>query len=593
MADEIQEVKERIDIVQAISEYVSLKRSGRNFTALCPFHKETSPSFYVSPERQIWHCFGCDRGGDVFAFLMEKEGLSFGEALRILAQKAGVELSRGYSAGQQEKRERLLRINLLASEFYHHLLVRHKVGQRARVYLENRGISQTSVKDFNLGYAPKSWEATGKFLLSKKFSLEELYASGLIIRREKVQHGRSEWYDRFRGRIMFPIYDFLGRTLGFTARTLEQEEPKYLNSPDSLVFSKGKLLYGLNLAKDAIREKDYLVLVEGSMDVISLHQRGIMNCSAPLGTGFTPEHAKLIKRFTSNVMLVFDNDEAGRQATFRAIEILVASALQVKVASIKEAQDPDELARKNPALLKDILRNAQPYLEYLFSEGRRQFNLSSERGKQRLAQFVLPVVDVVQDAIVREAHVKRIAEELQVSERSVWEELEKIRSVEVEEKEKSELITFPRKSRQERVEERFLSLILNAIPSWLSLPRVKKVLRSIRKDYFVNEQLAEIWQVLCQVWRKKHNLDIKTLAAEFKSPLVQRFDLLLLAPGVKIENKDEFTQELDLLKRQLTEFYYKGKLRDYTFKLKQAEKSGDEKEKERLKRKIQEISQKL
>lgn len=620
MADEIQEIKDKLDITEFINSYVPLKKTGRNFRGLCPFHTEKTPSFFVSPERQTWHCFGCNRGGDIYAFLMEKEGLTFGEALRMLASRAGVELKTKFSPQKQERKERLLAANHLASEFYHYLLTKHKAGEKALKYLRNRAIEQSSIKEFKLGYSPNSWETTGKFLLSRGFTVDELLETGLIISKPRPEDGQPQpkageplahlaeatrpprprarvagtarhWYDRFRGRLMFPVSDVLGRVVGFSARTLTNEEPKYLNSPDSAIFKKGSLLYGLSLAKDEIRQKEQTILVEGNLDVISTHQQGFKNVVAPLGTGVTEAHAKLSKRFAQKLTFCFDNDGAGQKATLRGIPIAQSEALEISIVQIKEAQDADELIRKNPNLFKEALEAASPAFAYLLSLGKEKFGADSAAAKKKIATLTLPYLTQTKDEIEKDALVKKLAEELGINEKSVWQDLERVSdSAKESGKKDTEKPEIVKKPREILLAEHLLHLILISEKTVWVDEKFKQILNDIQNDLLLSDNLAVIWQTIEKYFNKEREINLKKIGAKLPESAQKTYDLLILRPSDKIYEKEtEFLADLETAARELKKLFSRKKLQELSVCIREAEKEEKREKVEKLKKEFKEI----
>ncbi|MGB9879380.1 MAG: DNA primase, partial [Anaerolineae bacterium] len=364
----IDEIKERLDIVDVISSYVPLKKAGRNYKALCPFHSEKTPSFVVFPDTQSWHCFGaCNTGGDIFTFIMRRENMEFGEALRLLAERAGVSLE-PHREGEEiagKLIERLRTINSLAAEYFHYLLLNSPEGARARDYLGKRGISEQTREAFQLGYARDEWQALGQYLTSKGYSWSDLLEAGLVLERKE-----GGYYDRFRGRLIFPIRDVRGHIVGFGARALDDAQPKYLNSPQTPLFDKSSILYGIDQAKNAIREQGFVVIVEGYMDVLMAHQHGRKNVVASMGTALTEKQVRVIKKLTKKLVLALDADAAGDQATIRGLEVAKEALdrravpvptwrgliryedqldAEIRVAMLPPGQDPDEVIKENAA----------------------------------------------------------------------------------------------------------------------------------------------------------------------------------------------------------------------------------------------------
>ena len=427
----VDEIKQRLDIVDVVSEYVHLAKAGRNFKALCPFHSEKTPSFFVFPERQSWHCFGCGAGGDVFSFVKRKEGIDFGEALRILAQKAGIALARRErKETESEEIERLRKINEAAAAYYHYLLLNAKPAQGARLHLEGRGIWGKTIEEFQLGYSLDSWDGAKQYLMAMGFSQQELIASGLLVESE------SGGYDRFRGRLMFPIRDGRGRVLGFGARALDDSMPKYLNSPQTPIFDKGSILYGLDRAKDAIREQQRVVIVEGYMDVIIAHQHELRNVVATMGIALTEKQIATIKGLTKSLILALDSDAAGDAATWRGIEILrqaldrelwempnwlgATSQLgaEIKVISLPRGKDPDDVIRESPEEWQRLVQEALPVMAYLFAAA-SGLDLTKAEARAQASEQLLPLIAEIGDELERETYLGKLARLLGVSERTL------------------------------------------------------------------------------------------------------------------------------------------------------------------------------
>ncbi|NOZ68054.1 MAG: DNA primase [Deferribacteres bacterium] len=405
----LDEIKDRIDIVDLISDYVHLKKTGQNWKGLCPFHSEKTPSFTVSPAKQIFHCFGCGSGGDIFTFLVRYENLTFPEALRMLASRAGVTLeeARKSAAGAGEK-ERLLDMHRHALEFFRHNLAGN---QRAAEYLGSRGIGTGAQKAFSLGYAPKSWNGLLSYLGRRGYKPEAVNKAGLAAK------GRGGYYDTFRDRIIFPIYDLKGDVVAFGGRSIDGSEPKYLNSPETPIFNKRRVLYGLHRAKNSIRETGRVLFMEGYLDVITAHVHGFPNAVAPLGTAFTQEHGKLIKRFTENVVIVFDSDPAGIKAAKNAAGILFESGLDVRVLSLPAGEDPDGFLRnRGREAFAGLLEHPLSIIEFYMMQG----------GDKRLtAREAIETISRVQDKVLQGEYVKMLSEKLGINEVFVMEELRK------------------------------------------------------------------------------------------------------------------------------------------------------------------------
>jgi len=357
----IDEIKNRLDIVEVVGSYIKLQRAGANFRALCPFHSEKTPSFFVSPARQIWHCFGCGKGGSIFNFIMEIEGVEFGDALRILAQRAGVELKR-QPPELRTQRQRLYEISEWATRFFEKQLEGSSLGKEAKKYLLSRGINEESIKKWRIGYSPDTWEGLSNFLVSKGYKKEELEQAGLAIKSDQ-----GSFYDRFRGRIIFPIFDLNSQVVGFSGRIFKTTDPaKYINTPNTLIYDKSRILYGLDKAKVEIRKKESCILVEGNTDVIITQQAGWENAVATSGTALTPFQLKILKRYSDNLLIAFDMDLAGETATKRGIDLAQTQGFNIKVVRLPEGKDPAETIAMNPNQWEKAINSAVSILDFYF-----------------------------------------------------------------------------------------------------------------------------------------------------------------------------------------------------------------------------------
>jgi DNA primase len=442
----IDEVKNRIDIIELISGYVPLKKAGRNYKGLCPFHTEKTPSFVVFPDTQTWHCFGaCGTGGDIFRFIMQREGMDFSEALRELARRAGVPLSSPTprSEAADKQREKLLDIHAAAAQYFHHLLRQSNEGVHARAYLVSRAINSETDERFMLGYALNTWEGLKSHLINRGYAEDDLVEAGLLVKKEA---GGS--YDRFRDRLIIPIRDVRGRVIAFGARALNPNDvPKYLNSPQSPLFDKSSTLFGLDLAKKAIRDADRAVIVEGYMDVLSAHQHGHANVVAGMGTALTEAQLRLLKRFTKNFVLALDADVAGDAATLRGItlarETLDRQAVPVptgqglirfedqldadiRIATLPPGRDPDDILRQTPDLWPEIIEKALPVVEFYLQIVSAQYDLTTAKGKSALVRDVLPLLREVSDRVERNHYVGRLARLVKIDERALMAELDEV-----------------------------------------------------------------------------------------------------------------------------------------------------------------------
>jgi DNA primase len=418
---QVREISERLDIVDIVGETVKLTRKGNRYWGLCPFHDEKTPSFSVTPDRNMFYCFGCHAGGDIFSFVMKRDGLEFKEALEVLAARAGVRLiSSSVSNRQLDQRKKVLEINQAAAEFYHRLLLSQH-GRAARKYLESRGIEKDTIKTFKLGYAPAEWNAVEEYLLKKGFSQEYLKLSGLIKRSEN----KSSFYDLFRDRLMFPIFQYNGDILGFGGRILDHTLPKYINTPETDIYSKRKVLYGLYQARETIRSTNKVILLEGYMDCIKLQQAGIKHCVASLGTALTREQASLLCRYTENVLVLYDGDEAGQRETLRAIDILAKEGLKVQVVTLPAGKDPDDFMETSgkEEFLQYIQNNKFSHIEfkinrYLMVE--KSLNLDA---KVRIVKAVKHDINNLNSEIEKDYYIKILARKLMMEPNLIYREL--------------------------------------------------------------------------------------------------------------------------------------------------------------------------
>lgn len=487
----IEEIKNRLDVVEVIGSYIKLQKAGASYRAVCPFHAEKTPSFFVSPARQIWHCFGCSLGGGIFDFVMKIEGVEFGDALRILALKAGVELKKQDPAFQTE-RQRLYEICELAASFFEKQL-ESKIGEEVKKYLLKRGISETSVKDWRVGYAPESWQALSDFLAQKGYKADEIIKAGLAIAKDNAASSKTNHYDRFRNRIMFPVFDIGGQIVGFGGRIFEIEggsvkaktgEAKYINTPATLLYDKSRVLYGLDKAKVEIRKKDAFILVEGYTDVIMSHQAGLKNAVAVSGTALTPYHLNILKRYSQNLIAAFDMDTGGDEATKRGIELALQRDFKIKVAVMPEGKDPADVISENPENWRKIIGGAREIIDFYLETSAIKYDGKTIEGKRRISKAILPWLKRINNKIELSHWAQKLAKILAVKEEVIFEELKKIK-VEAAESESAEAAFAAGKAamapapapRKQMLEERLLSLIIKN-------PQVLEAIEEKDYDFF-------------------------------------------------------------------------------------------------------------
>ncbi len=424
--EKIDEIRDATDIVEYVGGFVKLKKRGKNFLGLCPFHQEKTPSFNVSPERQMYHCFGCGVGGNVFTFIMERDKVSFVEAVRVLAERAGIALQR-YGAEQDQAasdQEQLYEILRAAGLFFHQSLTQSAEGKFALEYFRKRGFTDGTMTAFGLGYAPGSWDALLRHLGDQKFPTDLMERSGLVRKRDD-----GTFYDYFRGRAMFPIFSSAGRIIAFGARKLREDDPlgKYINSPETPIYNKSRVLYGISHAKEAIREAEESILVEGYADLISVFQAGVKNVVASSGTALTREQIQLIKRYANRIVVVYDADSAGSKAALRGVDLILQEDMDVRVAALPEGDDPDSFVKKNGAEpFRKLIEDAVSFVDFLASAFEKEGKLKTPEGKAQTVRTIVATIAKMRDELKRSFYVKQVADKYKLYESTLYNELEKV-----------------------------------------------------------------------------------------------------------------------------------------------------------------------
>ena len=510
----ITEVKQRLDIVEVVSEYVTLQKAGRNFKGLCPFHAEKHASFFVFPDQQSWHCFGaCGTGGDVFSFIMKKEGIDFSQALRLLAQRAGITLAspEARSKAEDEKKERLFQINEAAAEYYHHLLLNTKAGEGARNYLARRKVAPEIVKDFRLGYSPDAWEAVKGYLIGKGYTERELVEAGLLVEKEE---GGS--YDRFRNRLMFPICDIQGRVTGFGARVLDDSLPKYINSPQTPVFDKGSILYGIDKAKSSIRKKNMVIIVEGYMDVLATHQHGWQNVVGSMGTSLTQRQVEVIRRLTNNITMALDADLAGEEATLRGRAILAYSGAQANVMLLPAGKDPDEVIGEDSALWEKLVEQAVPIMDFAFRSVISKVDINKARDKSLAVEKLLPSIYELRDPVQQSHYIKKLARELRIEESAIRAALQQWKASQrkAQSAKPLEQARLPHRFISSPIEEYCLGLLLQ-------YPELRALAQELTPEHFEYTENREVFV------RWQHSADLDDLKNRLDTSLLEHLYYLL------------------------------------------------------------------
>jgi DNA primase len=413
----VEEIKSKLNIEEVIGQYLQLQRAGRNLKACCPFHNEKTPSFIVSPERQSWHCFGCGEGGDIFSFVMKIEGVEFVDALKTLADKAGVQLKRVEHRDKGEK-SRVFEVIAVSKRFYRECL-KIKSGKKAYEYLRGRGLTDEMIEKFELGYAPDSWSILGEYLKKKGFREQEIFAAGMTVKKDS-----GGYYDRFRGRIMFPINNIAGQTAGFSSRIMpggDENSAKYINTPETIVYNKGRILYGLDKSKIFIRQKDQCVMVEGNVDVIASFQAGVNNVVATSGTALTVDQLRIIKRYTNNIVFSFDMDSAGVKAAGRGIEMALAEGMNVSVIRVPEGKDPADCVKTDPEIWVKAAASPIKVMDFYFESAFSKYNKDDVDGKKKIAAELLGIISRISNKIEQSYYLQKLSGDIGIGENVLME----------------------------------------------------------------------------------------------------------------------------------------------------------------------------
>jgi DNA primase len=585
--DDLELIKQKINIVDLIGEYLPLKKSGVNFKTPCPFHQEKTPSFVVSPERGIWHCFGCAKGGDHFKFLMEKEGMDFPEALEFLAKKAGVTLKR-HKSEVKDKRVRLYEVNQKAAQFFNYILTKHNLGKNALDYLHGRGVTDKTIEELTLGYAPNSWESLTKFLRSRGFITEEMVEAGLAV------PSKNGGYDRFRGRVMFPLVNVKNQNCGFAGRILGIGEPKYINTPVTPVFDKSNFLFGLNLAKGDIRQKNQIILVEGLMDMVMSYQSGVKNVVATQGTALTSEHIELIKKYTDTVLLCFDKDLAGDSASRRGIEMADAAGFNIKVIQIKEGKDPADVALKDVNLWTAAVAEAEPIYDYYLRSSSLRYKSETAEGKKRIASELIPIWAKISDSFTQEHYIQKLAALLSIEESLLRREVNKAKYPAAPKFEG--VLTKPEalkttKSRREMLEEYLLALLLKIPADLTYIPQFPETI-------FIDENYRAIYVLLVlyldAISFKTSAFNISEFVKTLPEDLVPVADRLYLTEiDDKLSSSKVWQDEINFVVAELKRVLIRASLEKLSSEIKNAQAFGKIELLEVLNRRFRDLSVKL
>ena len=566
MDNQVDEVKARTDIVSVIGERIELKKAGRNFKANCPFHGEKTASFMVSPELQIFKCFGCGEGGDAFSFLEKYEGMEFPEALKYLADKAGIKLKRT-NFGQASEKEKMVEINTQTLRFYNYLLLDHPVGKKALNYLtRDRGLKPETIKEFQLGYSPDNSYAMKQFLVTKKkFDARDVEKAGIgIVRGANV-------YDRFSGRVVFPLFDHRGNPVGFAGRIMpggREDTAKYINSPETPVYHKSNILYALNITKGLIKKKKIAIVVEGELDAISSYQAGVKNVVAIKGSALTEEQTRLLSRFAPKFILALDSDLAGDAAARRGLSIASKLGVEIKVAKITDYKDPDEAARGNPESYKKDLINAEGVWDYLIDSVFTRNDVDSGAGKAKISKELTPILAEIDDKIVQAHYVNIVARKLGVPLEAVSEQISKVTTEAKPPSLSGTPQTKETSTRRQLLEERLLALAFQTDPKKLLGGDIDGVF-----DLPLNTRLLEEYKKFAGT---KKAFDASAFSEKLPAELFEGFaKMVLLDEREQTADPESLEKELDLVKKELKILRIKENLKALALKMRELEEKGD------------------
>ncbi len=582
MSSQTEQIKAKLDLVDFIAGYTKITPAGiDNFKAVCPFHNEKTPSLMISRSKQIWKCFGCGAGGDIFDFAMKMEGLDFSQALHMLAGKAGVTLDR-QSNPQSNAKTKLMEVCRWAAAFWHKILVDAEQAQPVRDYLLNRGIEETSWEDWQLGYALDKWDSLYQFLIKKGFKAQDLVQAGLVVPKKSG----VGYYDRFRHRIIFPIQDVSGQVVGFGGRALDPQEPaKYLNSPQTPIYNKSQVVYGLYQAKNQIKQQDAAIVVEGYMDVIPSHQLGIKNVVAISGTALTAEQLKLLKRYSQNLLLSLDMDQAGQLAAKRSLELALASDCNVNMIVLPAGKDPGECIAQDPAAWTTAIQAAQPAMDYLFQQAMAQADSSTPQGKKQIVNQLLPWIVKIGNGVEKDYWLKRLAQDLAVTESVLRETVSQLTV------NRSEVQTETLKKEQPDQQSQLFVKIMAIIQ--LIPPELPRLIDMIQPVHWTSDSLQNLYKKLIIFYTKnnhvfkdlsvdKSGFDVYTLlTTSFKDDLTKQ-ELKILQDASWLADTDyhalsetDLQVELRQLIKLLQTKYWQSQVANLKQKLQQAEAQQD------------------
>lgn len=574
MNDIVSEIKSRLTIEDVVKQYVPLKQAGRNLKGLCPFHQEKTPSFFVSPEKQLAYCFGCHKGGDIFAFIQEIEGIEFKDAVNLLADKAGIDVS-DYKFSTETKhskseRDELYDIHEKTLKFYNELLWKSEKGKKVLEYLQNRGLKDESITKFRLGYAPDSFDETHMMLVKQGYLRKTIALSGIAVSKDTQS---QKVYDRFRGRLIIPIYDGLGRIVGFGGRALKKgDEPKYLNSPDSPIYKKSEVLYGFNYAKDSIKKNNGAILVEGYFDVIMANQAGTENVVATSGTALTFKQIKLLKRFTKELTFCFDTDSAGIDAAKRAFEIAQNEDVNVHMCLIPGAKDPADYIKENAKSWAEVINDTVPFMEFCINEVLEKFDPKTLEGKKKILSEIIPYFSKLKNSIDRDFYVREIAQKLDLKEIQIYDEIKRLsKNIYTPQTEKN--VKKQKSSKKFTTNELIFGLLLE-------YPQILEEDFSLINDEYLQEDEKNIYNI----YKDHYNLlragkSREDFLSFFKPEIRKKIEVtsLYIEEAYGKFNDEMIKNEFKALLNHMKDISSDRKKRNITKEIREAEKKGDNK----------------
>jgi len=570
----LNEIQDRCDIVEIISSYIPLKQAGRNFKANCPFHHEKTPSFIVSPDKQIYHCFGCNSGGNVFNFIKEYEKVDFIDAVKMLAEKTGVKLPEYKKQDDYDSSivSAIYSVNDVAANYYSGLLVGDGLKPSPTVperYIAKRGLDNNMIKKFRVGYADASWTGLLDYLLKRGIKTDTVIKAGLVTKGKD-----NSYYDLFRNRLVFPIFDVRDRVIGFGARVMDDSLPKYINSPETPVYKKGQHLYGLNFAKAYIKEKNYAIITEGYLDVITCHQYGVANSIASLGTALTVDQIRLLRRYTHNVVMLYDADQAGEMASLRGMDLFLEEGMNVKICTLDKGHDPDSFLRKfGPEEFDAAIKSSKSLFTYKLDILNNKFDAREPEAKADIIKEMLSTINRVRNAIIKAEYIKLLAHELSVKEDAVWDELKKVKT--------------PRELRTTDDGRRNVAKTINISPAEKILARLMlediNVLKAVKDELrpldFKSQDVRNIAETLFSIDFENGFMDITRLINFLQGKVEPHVISFIVNEDMEIKDKEKNVSDCIMVIKKENR---NRLLKDIQNRLNMAQKSGYEQEEKRL-----------